>query len=156
MAEQDEVVQIRVGQFSVGIVGLKAVLEAAEGTGDALALLTWFAFGTLLYVHPFQNLDWRVVVYAAASLTIIRMLPVFLSLAGRGLRSDTKLFMGWFGPRGLASIVFAVMVINKDLPGGDVLVATTACTILLSVLLHGVSANPLAKAYSTRVGGGEI
>jgi NhaP-type Na+/H+ or K+/H+ antiporter len=134
----------------------EVVLEAAEGTGDALAMLTWFTFGTLLTVHPYQHLDWRVIVYAVASLTIIRMLPVFVSVAGRGLRTDTKLFLGWFGPRGLASLVFAVMVINHRLPNGNVLVATTTCTILLSIIAHGLSANPLATAYSTRVGEAEI
>ena len=134
----------------------ETVLEAAEGTGDTLALLTWIAFGTLLFGHPFNNVDWRVIVYAVASLTVIRMLPVFLCVARRGLRTDTKLFMGWFGPRGLASIVFAVMVINHHLPGGDILVATTAWTILLSVLAHGLSANPLSTAYSARVGDAEI
>ena len=132
------------------------VLEAAEGTGDVLALLTWFTFGTILFAHRFGNLDWRVFAYAVASLTVVRMLPVFLSVAGKGLRTDTKLFMGWFGPRGLASIVFAVMVIGHHLPGGDVLVATTAWTIVLSVLTHGLSANPLAAAYSARVGRDEI
>ena len=93
---------------------------------------------------------------AYASLTIIRMLPVFVCVAGRGLRTDTKLFLGWFGPRGLASIVFAVMVIDHHLPNGDILVATTGWTILLSVLAHGLSANPLATAYSARVGDGDI
>jgi NhaP-type Na+/H+ or K+/H+ antiporter len=134
----------------------EVVLETAEGTGDTLALLTWFAFGTLLFGHPFQDVDWRVFVYAVASLTVIRMLPVFLSVAGRGLRTDTKLFLGWFGPRGLASIVFAVMVINHQLPGGDLLVATTAWTILFSVLAHGISANPLATVYSARVSDAKI
>jgi NhaP-type Na+/H+ or K+/H+ antiporter len=148
-----------VGGMTFGALTRKhkeVVLEAAEGSGDALALLTWFTFGTLLFVHPFQNLDWRVIAYAVASLTVVRMLPVFLSVAGRGLRTDTKLFMGWFGPRGLASIVFAVMVINHHLPGGDILVATTAWTILLSILIHGLSANPLATAYSKRVGDATI
>lgn len=134
----------------------EAVLESSEGTGDALALLTWFTFGTLLFVPPFMNLDWRVFTYAAASLTVIRMVPVFLSVAGLGLRTDTKLFVGWFGPRGLASIVFAVMVLGENLPGGDTVVATTACTILLSVVAHGLSAIPLATSYSKRVGTAEI
>ena len=148
-----------VGGMTFGALTRKhkeVVLEAAEGSGDALALLTWFTFGTLLFVHPFQNLDWRVIAYAVASLTVVRMLPVFLSVAGRGLRTDTKLFMGWFGPRGLASIVFAVMVIDHHLPGGDILVATTAWTILLSILAHGLSANPLSTAYSKRVGDATI
>lgn len=134
----------------------RALLEAAEGTGDTLAMLTWFAYGTLLFLAPFNILNWRVLTYAVASLTIVRMLPVFLCVAGLGLRTDTKLFMGWFGPRGLASIVFAVMVAGEQLPGGDILIATTAWTILLSIIAHGLSANPLAVAYSKRLGGSGI
>lgn len=134
----------------------QAVLEAAEGTGDALAMLTWFAFGTIVLTQPFMAMDWRILLYAFASLTVIRMLPVFLCVAGLGLRTDTKLFVGWFGPRGLASIVFAVMVLDHHLPNGDVLVTTTAWTILLSILAHGLSANPLAKTYGARVGNAGI
>lgn len=133
----------------------QAVLEAAEGTGDVLALGTWFAFGTLVFVHLFDHFDWRMLAYAAASLTVVRMLPVFLCVAGQGLRTDTKLFMGWFGPRGLASIVFAVMVAGQRLPSGDALVATVGWTILLSIVAHGLSANPLATGYRKRVGPGD-
>jgi NhaP-type Na+/H+ or K+/H+ antiporter len=134
----------------------QAVLEAAEGTGDTLAMLTWFAFGTIFLVFPFETSDWRVFTYAFASLTIVRMLPVFVSVAGLGLRIDTKLFIGWFGPRGLASIVFAVMVIDQHLRDEYTLVATTAWTIVFSILAHGLSANLLARAYGTRVGSGKI
>ena len=134
----------------------QSVLEAAEGTGDVLALLTWFTVGALLFVSPRDSADWRVIAYAVASLTVVRMLPVFLCVAGLGLRTDTKLFMGWFGPRGLASIVFAVLVLDERLPGGDTLVAVTAWTILLSILMHGLSANPLAAAYSKCVGSEDV
>jgi NhaP-type Na+/H+ or K+/H+ antiporter len=130
----------------------KAALEAADGTGNVLALLTWFTFGSSLFFHPAENTSWRVIGFAVASLTIIRMIPVFVCVAGLKMRTDTRLFMGWFGPRGLASIVFAVLVIGHRLPGGGLLVVTTAWTILLSVIAHGLSANPLATAYSRRVG----
>ena len=133
-----------------------AVLEAAEGTGDTLAMLTWFIFGALLLTRPFTVPDWRVFAYALASLTIIRMLPVFLSTTGLRLRTDTRLFLGWFGPRGLASIVFAVMVLDDHLPNATPLVTTTACTILLSIIAHGLTANYLATKYGTRVGTSEI
>jgi NhaP-type Na+/H+ or K+/H+ antiporter len=115
-------------------------------------MLTWLAFGTLLLVHPFDNLDWRVVAYAVASLTVVRMLPVMISVGGLGLRTDTKLFLGWFGPRGMASIVFAVMVFEENLPGTNTVIATTAWTILLSIIAHGLSANGLSKLYGARVG----
>ena len=133
-----------------------AVLEAAEGTGDVLALITWFAFGTLLFLPPYDHFDWQIFAYAAASLTIVRMLPVFLSVTGQKLRTDTKLFLGWFGPRGLASIVFAVMVADENLPGGTILATTAAWTILISVVVHGLTANPLANAYSRRIGNGKV
>jgi NhaP-type Na+/H+ or K+/H+ antiporter len=79
------------------------------------------------------------------------MLPVFLVLKGMNLRTDEKLFMGWFGPRGLASIVFAVIVLNEHLPGGDTVTMTVVCTIILSVIGHGLSANPLVARLAARL-----
>jgi len=76
------------------------------------------------------------------------MLPVFLALSG--ISTEGKLFIGWFGPRGLASIVFAVIVLSSDLPVNNTLTSTVACTIILSIILHGVTANPWAKAYGKR------
>ena len=78
------------------------------------------------------------------------MLPVFLALSGSGISTEGKLFIGWFGPRGLASIVFAVIVLSSDLPVNNTLTSTVACTIILSIILHGVTANPWAKAYGKR------
>ena len=79
------------------------------------------------------------------------MLPVFLSLAGSGIDTEGKLLIGWFGPRGRASIVFAVIVVNADLPNAGPIAMTVVCTIILSILLHGVSANPWARAYGARM-----
>ena len=79
------------------------------------------------------------------------ILPVFLVLAGTDLRPDEKLFMGWFGPRGLASIVFGVIVINEHLPGGDTLTITVVSTVVLSIVAHGLSANPLVGALAVRL-----
>ena len=126
------------------------VLESAEGIGDAFAMLTWFTFGTLLLSRPPITFDWRIIAYAIASLTVVRMLPVFLCVSGMQLDTNTKLFLGWFGPRGLASIVFAVMVQRAHLPGGHTLVAVAAWTIVLSVVLHGLTANPLSSLYGSR------
>lgn len=78
-------------------------------------------------------------------------LPVFFVLAGIKLRTDEKLFMGWFGSRGLASIVFAVIVLNQHLPGGDTIAMTVVCTIVLSIIAHDLSANPLAAALMSRL-----
>ena len=127
------------------------LLLAAEGTGDTLALLTWVVFGAAVIGQSFNAFSWQVVVYSLLSLTIIRMLPVFLGLSGMSLRTDEKLFIGWFGPRGLASIVFGVIVLHSHLPGGGTITMTVVCTILLSILLHGLSANPLVAALGARV-----
>jgi NhaP-type Na+/H+ or K+/H+ antiporter len=75
---------------------------------------------------------------------------VFVGLLGIGVRTDAKLFLGWFGPRGLASIVFLVIVAGANLPGSDTLIATGVTTVVLSVLAHGLTANPLAAAFGAR------
>jgi NhaP-type Na+/H+ or K+/H+ antiporter len=125
-------------------------LLAAEGTGDTLSLITWVVFGAAVVGQSIDAFSWQVVLYAILSLTVVRMLPVFLVLGGMNLRSDEKLFAGWFGPRGLASIVFAVIVLNEHLPGGHTIAMTAVCTILLSVILHGISANPLVAALGAK------
>lgn len=125
-------------------------LLAAEGLGRVLALVTWVAFGAMVVGPALTRLTWEVAAYAALSLTVVRMLPVYLALAGLGMRSDAKLFIGWFGPRGLASIVFAVIVLQANLPGSETLTVTVAWTIILSILAHGLSAGPLAAAFARR------
>ena len=89
-------------------------------------------------------------VYALLSLTLIRMLPVFISLAGTRFDTETKLFIGWFGPRGLATIVFGVMIMDSPPQARNTLLATAICTVLLSVLLHGLTANPWAARMGRR------
>jgi NhaP-type Na+/H+ or K+/H+ antiporter len=125
-------------------------LRAAEGTGDIMALITWVIFGAAVVGQSLDNFSWFMVVYAILSLTIIRMMPVFLSLTGLKTNTEGKLFIGWFGPRGLASVVFAVIVVNANLPNGGALAMTVACTVLLSIIFHGVSANPWAAGFGER------
>ncbi len=127
------------------------LLLAAEGTGDTLALITWVVFGAAVVGQSAPYFSWRILLYALLSLTLVRMVPVFLTLAGMGLRADEKLFMGWFGPRGLASIVFAVIVLNKHLPGGGTISMAVVCTILMSIIAHGLSANPFVAALGARI-----
>ncbi len=126
------------------------LLRAAEGIGDALAMVTWVAFGAAVVARAGEWLSWQVVLYAVLSLTLVRMVPVLICLAGTGLRIDAKLFIGWFGPRGLASIVFIIIVLEEHLPGGETLAMTVVCTVILSILAHGLSANPLAAAFGSR------
>ena len=125
-------------------------LLASEGAGDTLALITWVIFGSAIVGQALGNFSWNILLYSFLSLTVIRMLPVFLCLAGSGIDTEGKLFIGWFGPRGLASIVFAVMVVNTELPDIGPLAMTVVCTILLSIIGHGITANPWARAYGKR------
>ncbi len=95
-----------------------------------------------------QHISWQIALYAALSLTIVRMLPVAISLWGTHARGPTVAFIGWFGPRGLASIVFAVIVENEHLAHAGTIVATCYLTVGLSVLVHGLSAAPLVSRYA--------
>jgi len=127
------------------------LLEAAEGTGDALALITWVAFGAAVVGPALANATGPILLYAVLSLTLVRMLPVWLCLLGTASHLDSRLFIGWFGPRGLASIVFIVIVAQHHLPGLQTMATTVAWTILLSVALHGLTANPLAAGFAARL-----
>jgi len=125
-------------------------LGAAEATGDVLSLLTWVLFGSVVVGEYLPSLSSEAVVYSVLSLTVIRMLPIFLSLWRVPLEIDGRLFVGWFGPRGLASVVFAIIALDADLPAANILTETVVCTVLLSVVAHGVSAVPLARWYASR------
>ncbi|MGE3781686.1 MAG: cation:proton antiporter [Alphaproteobacteria bacterium] len=134
-----------VGGLSFGYLSNRRedLLGGAASTGEVLAMLTWVAFGGPILARLLDFVTWPMLLYAVLSLTLIRILPVFLCLAGTGMNTRTKLFIGWFGPRGLASIVFAVIVYDAGAPGKETLAVTAACTVLLSVVAHGASANPL-------------
>jgi len=126
------------------------LLLASEGTGDTFAIITWVIFGSAVVGQAIDSFSWMILLYSVLSLTVIRMAPVILCLAGSGVDLEGKLFIGWFGPRGLASIVFAVIVMDSGLPDSHPLAMTVACTIVLSILLHGITANPWASAYGKR------
>ena len=128
----------------------EALLRAAEGTGDTFALLTWVIFGAVVVGPSIEYFSFSIFLYAVLSLTLIRMAPVFVSLAGLGVSLEGKLFLGWFGPRGLASIVFGVIVLNSNLPNGHLLAHVMVWTVILSILLHGITANPWAKGFGRR------
>ena len=129
----------------------EAFLLAAEGIGGAAALLTWVFFGAMVVGRLFDEATWSAAIYAALSLTIVRMLPVWLCLRGTGVRDDEALFMGWFGPRGLASIVFVIMAIDAGVPGADEISVVVGFTVLFSIIAHGLSAKPLAKLLAKRL-----
>jgi NhaP-type Na+/H+ or K+/H+ antiporter len=127
-------------------------LRAAEAAGDTMSLLTWVVFGAAVIGQVMPRFGWDHLVYALLSLTVIRMLPMFLSLTGLPLGTDGKLFVSWFGPRGLVSIVFVIIVLDTGVGGGDALALTVVCTVILSILAHGLSAVPLARIYGARIG----
>jgi NhaP-type Na+/H+ or K+/H+ antiporter len=125
-----------------------AELVFTEQTGALVSLLVWLAFGAIAVPIMVDRASWAVVLYAVVSLTIVRMVPVALVLLGAGLDRPTVLFIGWFGPRGLASLLFALLAVDALGPAADEAVAVIAATVFLSVLAHGLSAAPLAARYA--------
>ncbi|MDH6703215.1 cation:proton antiporter [Streptomyces sp. MAA16] len=121
--------------------------DLAEYLGGLLGNLSFLVFGAVLLGPALEHLGWRIVVYAVLSLTVVRMVPVALALAGSGMRLPTVAYVGWFGPRGLASVVFGLLVVEDSVPGTALLGQVVAVTIGLSVLLHGMSAPYLADRY---------
>jgi sodium/hydrogen antiporter len=139
------------GGLAFGAVGGqrdKALLPFVEETSALLSLLVWLAFGALAVAPAFSDLTWQAVVYAVLSLTVIRMVPVAVALTGARLGRTATIFIGWFGPRGLATVVFALIAL-EDLGEQAARPAITvlAITVLLSVLAHGATADPLARRY---------
>jgi NhaP-type Na+/H+ or K+/H+ antiporter len=126
------------------------LLDSAEGIGDTFSLLTWVLFGSAVVGPSLVHFSVPVVLYSLLSLTLVRMVPVYLVSLGLGLSMEGKLFLGWFGPRGLASIVFAVIAIGANLPHDDTINHVVACTVILSILLHGVTANVWARGFAAR------
>ena len=124
------------------------LFEFMETEGQLLMLITFFVFGAALLPVGIEHFTPMMLLYAVLSLTAIRMLPIAVSLLGAGLRPPTWAFLGWFGPRGLASILFVLLIIEEaQLLHGSELLSITVITVALSVLLHGVTAAPFANAY---------
>jgi NhaP-type Na+/H+ or K+/H+ antiporter len=123
--------------------------ELSEQVGNVLNGITFVLFGAILLGPALGELTWALALYAALSLTLVRMLPVAIAMLGSRARSPTLGFMGWFGPRGLASIVFAVIVVEEsNLPHEHLIVLAIYLTVGLSVLAHGLTAAPLADRYA--------
>ena len=116
--------------------------------GELLNAVTFVVFGAAIFGPALDDLGWEVLLYAALSLTAVRMLPIALSLLGTGARRPTLAFVGWFGPRGLATIVFAVILIDESsLPHERILLLAAVATIGISVFAHGITAQPLTNRY---------
>jgi sodium/hydrogen antiporter len=124
-----------------------------EEVGDVLSGVTLLVFGAVLLSPTLGAIDWRIGLYAVSSLTVVRMVPVAIALLGTGARGPTVAFLGWFGPRGLASIVFALIVVEEaHLPHAGTLLSAVYTTVGLSVLVHGLTAAPLARRYASWFG----
>ncbi len=149
-----------VAGITFGAVNHEAATEAVEyveRTGVLLTLAVWFIFGAAIApVLLTDGLAWQPIVYALLSLTVVRMLAVALALLRKRLHWSTVLFVGWFGPRGLASIAFLILALQSLSEAGidtTLLAAAAGWTIVLSVILHGISAGPVAAWYSSKAAG---
>jgi NhaP-type Na+/H+ or K+/H+ antiporter len=142
--------------FGGGTRGLeKGAVRFTETQGSLLAIGVWVTFGLTLGGRLVTDLsDPAVIAYAILSLTIIRMAPVAIALVGTRFSRPTILFMGWFGPRGLASIVFLIIGLqglDQARVDAGPFGGAVAWTVLLSVIAHGLTAEPLAARYGRRV-----
>jgi NhaP-type Na+/H+ or K+/H+ antiporter len=125
----------------------------AGSVGELLVLLVFALFGAQAVWHAFDTLTVQILLYAVLSLTLVRMLPVAVALIGSGLSRATHLYVGWFGPRGTASIIFGLVVIEETLPSNSLIIHVVALTVTLSIILHGLSAHPGATAYVKAIAG---
>jgi NhaP-type Na+/H+ or K+/H+ antiporter len=139
-----------VGGMVFGILrGGEGSAEFSEEIGGVLNGLTLIVFGAAVLSAAWSQIGVAEVAYAVVSLTLVRMIPVAIAMVGSHARPPTVLFLGWFGPRGLASIVFGVVVVEAaDLPHTSELVVALTVTVALSVIAHGVTAAPLAERYA--------
>jgi NhaP-type Na+/H+ or K+/H+ antiporter len=137
---------ITVGNTARGVC--ECLYEFGEAEGQLLTLLVFLAFGAAMLPEALSHATGSAIFYALVSLTVVRMVPVALSMLGTGLRPASIAFLGWFGPRGLASILFALLVVEEgSLASGPFLLSVVSLTVLGSAFLHGVTAYPLARRY---------
>lgn len=129
------------------------IQDFTEDEGELLSTITFVLFGAVVLGPHIDDLTWQIGAYAVLSLTAIRIVPVVLSLFGAGLLWETRLFFGWFGPRGLASILFALVVVEElETPAGELIFTTVAWTVALSIVAHGLTAGAWAGHLAGRIG----
>lgn len=145
-----------IGAFVAGVV-FRALLgrdpeelnDLTEELGGLLDGVTFLVFGAILLGPAIGEVSWQLALYAVLSLTLVRIIPVAVAMLGAGARRPTVAFLGWFGPRGLASIVFAVIVVEESrLPHEHLITLAIYLTVGLSVFAHGISAAPLSRRYA--------
>lgn len=119
-----------------------------QDLGALLNAVTFIVFGAAFMKPLIQGVTWQIGLYALLSLTVVRMLPVAIAMLGTRSRPATILYLGWFGPRGLASIVFGVLVVEANTPHATTIAVATALTVTASIVVHGLSAGPLTERYA--------
>jgi NhaP-type Na+/H+ or K+/H+ antiporter len=144
-----------VGGFATTLTGRgvgESMIEFTSTEGEIFSLGVFFVFGVIA-ASLIPGITPLVIFYAVLSLTLIRMLPVAVSFVKSGLRSETVLFMGWFGPRGLASIVLLLITLNEapNIPGLPIIAVVVSTTVLISVFAHGISASPAITWYARKM-----
>jgi len=144
-----------VAGLTLGNVGrnvCETLYEFGETEGQLLTLLVFLVFGAVMLPNAWAHVGMAAVLYCALSLTLVRMLPVALSLVGSGLKPPSFAFLGWFGPRGLASILFVLIVVEEGrLANGPLLESLVVLTVFGSAMLHGATAYPIARRYGAFV-----
>lgn len=127
------------------------LFDFGESEGQLLTLLTLMVYGAVMVLPALDHINGPIVLYSILSLTVVRVLPVAISLIGVRLQWDSILFLGWFGPRGIASILYGLLVLGKvNIDGRGEIFAITITTVLLSIFAHGLTALPGANWYAAR------
>jgi len=127
----------------------ESLIDFSEVEGVLLTMLVFLVVGLQFAPQVMENWSWMALAYAVLSLTLIRLIPVCVALIGSGVSWQTAAIFGWFGPRGVASIVFVLILLeSKQVPLGEELAVIAMTTIVLSVFAHGISASPLSRWYS--------
>jgi len=126
--------------------------DFGEAEGQLFGLATFLLFGMIALVPALETADANCYLYAVFSLTVIRILPTALAVIGLKLKPSTVLFIGWFGPRGLASLLFVLLVVGEfNLPHGEQILTISVLTVMFSKVAHGLSAGPGARLYAAQI-----
>jgi NhaP-type Na+/H+ or K+/H+ antiporter len=136
----------------IGNLEEEPVLEFADAETSLLMLATYVIFGMVMLTEALDSITLPVVIFALLSLTVVRMLPVAISMIGTRLRAVSVLYMGWFGPRGIATILYVITVIGgENIAGRNTIYDVAILTVALSLILHGITAWPLSEWYGKRM-----
>jgi NhaP-type Na+/H+ or K+/H+ antiporter len=131
---------------------IEDLYEYAETEVTLFMLLTFLLFGAVMLPPAIEALNPEIVLYAVLSLTLVRMVSVAISMLGEKVRPVTTLFMGWFGPRGIASILYIFIVLESEsLPGLELIYSVAMITVLFSIYAHGITASPLSNRYGSGI-----